>query len=153
MEVRLHMTLASLLARADFPGLTAPMPHRLQHLCEATVELEADPDQLLRLVVQAGGQCPAPLHEPMLRIAHELVGNAVRHGMYARSVGRITVRLMAPVQGLTRLYVADDGWGFKCPLEHGGGLSRVAATARRHGGGLTLERVAGLTTAVASLRG
>ena len=145
------MTIASLLANVDFPTASAPFQERLRHLCEATLEIEADPDQMLRLAVHAASGCPERLVDPILRAAHELVSNAVKHGMYARSVGQITVRL-GSVAGMTLLAVTDDGWGFRAPVVLGDGLTLVTAMAKRHGGAFSLQRQSGLTVAAASLR-
>ena len=47
------------------------------------------------------------------RVAHELLGNAVKHGMRARLVGRIAARVVSD-EGRVLLTVTDDGWGFGC---------------------------------------
>ena len=108
------MRLSSTVSDALFGVMSRPGPlqQRLQRLCEATVELMGDPDQLLRLEVAADPAVPASLDETVLRIAHEYVGNAVKHGLYARSVGAITVRVER-VRRAVRVTVLDDGWGFK----------------------------------------
>ena len=43
-----------------------------------------------------------------MRSAHELIGNAVKHGMKGRPVGRIAVRLVSDASG-TVLTVTDHG--------------------------------------------
>ena len=68
---------------------------------------------------------------------HELVGNAVKHGMKGRSAGRIAVRLISDRHGTT-LTVADNGWGFSGTPRLGEGLSLARGFADRHGGSLHL---------------
>ena len=132
------------------PGL---LPLRLRGLGEAVIGLLGDPDQLLSLDVAVEGRCPPALEEVVLRVAHELLGNAVKHGMHARLVGRIAVTLASGPRG-TRLVVADDGWGWGCEPgrgeRQGQGLDLVRALiaplggtlvtlSGRRGGGFTAE--------------
>ena len=149
-RVRLSASVSdALFGIASAPDALAP---RLQRLAQATVDLLGDADQLVRLEVEVEPGCPAALDQTVLRIVHELVGNAVKHGLYARSIGRITVRAAAEGRGLVRLQVIDDGWGFKQQPDHGEGLSLVALLAAQHGGTATLERRGGATVASVALR-
>ena len=142
-DVQRRILLSARISDALF-GLTrapGPLHARLHALGESMVELLADPDQVIHLDVTAAGECPAALEGVVLRVAHELLGNAVKHGMHARIVGRIQVRLHAGDAG-TRLQVVDDGWGWgRCPApEAGEGLAVAEALAGRHGGRVTLRR-------------
>ena len=133
-----------------------PLPERLRRLTDATVELLADPDQVLRVEVSACDDVPGALHDAVLRIAHEFVGNAVKHAMYARMVGAITVRVTRGARRAVRLEVVDDGWGLSCaPVceegAHGEGMRLAALLAGEHGGGVGIGRRGGLTVAEALL--
>lgn len=152
-EVERRVLLASAVSDALF-GLTrapGPLPERLLLLGESVVELLGDPDQTIRVEVAAEGACPGPLHDAIVRVAHELIGNAVKHGMHARLLGRIRIGLVsaptagsgtarAGVGGWTRLTVADDGWGPGRSIVAGEGLQIAEEMARAGGGMLSLAR-------------
>lgn len=77
-------------------GLTrapAKLEQRLFSLCSSVIELYADPDQELTLRCSVQHTVRPALDTVILRVAHELVGNAVKHGMHMRLLGRIEVRL------------------------------------------------------------
>jgi two-component sensor histidine kinase len=118
----------------------APMPERLRVLSDSTVRLFADGTQEIRLDVTAAGDCPEHLHQLVLRVAHEFVGNAVKHGMHARLVGTIAVRLMTGIDGGTALVVTDDGWGFHGSPNAGDGLKIADDLAASAGGTISLVR-------------
>ena len=86
------------------------MEERLRSLGEALAGLYADPDQVIRVEVACTGSCQATLHDVILRSAHELVGNAVKHGFYARLVGSVRLELVSGPRGV-QLVVSDNGWG------------------------------------------
>ena len=151
LERRVH--LSSTVSDALF-GLTrapGPLAGRLEQLGEALVELLGDEDQLIRVSVFVDPATPATLDDHLLRIANEFIGNAVKHGLYARSVGHITVRV-EPVPGRgVRLEVLDDGWGFRCAPEQGEGMRLAQALAADAAGAVTLGCRGGLTLAAATL--
>jgi hypothetical protein len=74
----------------------------------------------------------------VLRSAHELVGNAVKHGMKDRPNGRISVRLVSD-EDCTTLTVLDNGWGFSGSPRSGEGLALARGFADRHGGSLLMD--------------
>jgi two-component sensor histidine kinase len=124
-------------------GLThapASITVRLKSLCGNLVELLADGAQSVRVRVAVRGECPARARDAVVRIAHELVGNAMKHGMRHRPRGRIAVRLRTEPDGATRLTVSDDGHGFQGAAAPGEGLSVAMALAEQLGGALTLRR-------------
>jgi two-component sensor histidine kinase len=92
--------------------------------------------------VSVRGNCPPALREAVLRSAHELLGNAVKHGMKDRPTGRIAVRL-ASDGDTTVLTVIDSGWGFHGAPRAGEGLTLARSFAARHGGSLGLDGVDG----------
>ena len=90
---------------------------------------------------------PLELQDVVLRVAHELVGNAVKHGMHVRLLGRIEVRVETRGQTGIRLDVADDGWGCGRDPSEGEGLKLAGLLAGERGGRVTLERVGDRTVA------
>ncbi|SHJ86330.1 Two-component sensor histidine kinase, contains HisKA and HATPase domains [Roseomonas rosea] len=151
-ELERRVMLSAALSNALF-GLThAPggMEDRLRSVCEATVELMADPDQILRLEVVVEGECPAALRGTVLRAAHEMVGNAVKHGMHARLLGHIRIRLTSDA-AWTGLAVEDDGWGYAGARDGGEGLGLLRALAALHEGTTTLQRIQDGTRATMDL--
>ena len=120
------------------PGATE---ERLRTVCEATIALMGDEDQMIGLDVVVEGEPPAAVRDTVLRAAHEMVGNAVKHGLHARLIGHVTVRLTGDGAG-ARLAVEDNGWGFAGPRDGGEGLGLLGALAALHGGTTGLERLA-----------
>ncbi len=134
-------------------GLTrspASMSERLQALSDSTIRMLADDMQVIRSEVTVDGTCPEPLRQLVLRVAHEFVGNAVKHGMRARVVGRISVHLATHADGRTVLVVTDDGWGFEGSPDAGDGLTIAGDLAASAGGTISLRRT-GVTVAALEL--
>jgi signal transduction histidine kinase len=134
----------SLFDAAPLDGLKS----RLLILAKGLVRVFADPAQEIAVEVTAEGNIPSALNHVILRITHELVANAVRHGMHWRGRGRIRVRLTRRGQGPLRLTVSDNGNGFGTPIKHGEGLQLVQALAARHGGGMAISSALETTVAV-----
>ena len=132
-----------------FTACPAPLPARLAALCHATVELLSDQEQTIEVDVAVIGSCPASLEAIVVRVAHEMVGNAVKHGMHMRLVGRIAVRVRSQGNGSTVLQVSDDGWGLGDGA--GEGLTIMRCLAERDGGRISIERVDGWTVALLRL--
>ena len=152
-DIERRVRLSSTVSDALF-GLTStpgPLEARLQQLCDALVELMGDPDQLLRTAVIVDPTAPAALDDTVLRIVHEFVCNAVKHGLYARSVGHITVQVESTATRRVHLQVLDDGWGFRCAPEQGEGLRLARLLAQQCGGTVSLGCKHGLTVAEATL--
>ncbi len=132
-----RIELAASLSNAIFGWAHAPgfMRQRLTCLCEDVLTLLSNPDATLDLCVTSEkGVCPPSLETVVLRVAPELVGNAVRHG--AR--GRIEVMLRTDY-GRTVLTVSDDrrDGADARPLDD---LSAAARLARQNGGSVRLLR-------------
>lgn len=139
-ELEYRIGLSATISDALF-GLTdapAPMAERLRRLAGAMVDMMRDADQVIRIGVSVRGCCPASLRETVLRSAHELIGNAVKHGMKRRPNGRIAVRLVSDEDGTT-LTVSDNGWGFIGTPRSGEGLVLARGFAARHGGSLSID--------------
>ena len=102
------------------------------------------------LHVAVKGKCPAGLEGATVRVAYELLNNAVLHGMHARLVGCISVDLTSS-ERRTALSVIDDGWGCgACPAP-GRGLQLAQQLAAAHGGDVRLQCRGGMTVALLSL--
>ena len=123
-----------------------PLERSLPRLCEGVVALLSDAGQAITLYVRVGAPCPNALRDTVLRVAHELVSNAVRHGMHGQASGRIEVRLSAGSDG-TALSVLDDGRGCAAGTGLDESLSLAASFAGLHGGDIRLRRRNGLTIA------
>lgn len=139
-ELEYRICLSANISNALFGLTEAPgsMAERLRQLAGAMVDMMRDADQVIRVGVSVRGQCPAPLREAVIRSAHELLGNAVKHGMKGRHSGRIAVRLVT-AGALTTLTVVDNGWGFGGTPRSGEGLALARGFALRHGGTLHLD--------------
>jgi len=125
------------------PGL---FPSRLKSLCTSAVQLLSDPDQIIDLDVKVEASVPRPLEEMILRIAYEMVGNAVKHGLHVRLVGRIFVSIAQSPEGLV-LTVRDDGWGPSAGDGTGEGLQLMRAISAEADGRVSLERIEDQTVA------
>ena len=151
LERRIFLSSTVSDALFGLTGTPGPLATRLQQLCDALIDLLGDSDQLLRATVTVDAAVPAVLDDTVLRIAHELVGNAIKHGLYARSVGKITVKVGTGPGGQVRLQVMDDGWGFGCAPERGEGMRLAQMLATGCGGTVELRCGGGLTVAEATL--
>jgi two-component sensor histidine kinase len=141
-DLQRRILLSAQISDALF-GITlspASMSKRLRVLSESTIRMLADATQLIRLDVSVSGDCPEPLQHVALRIAHEFVANAVKHGMHARVRGTIDVHLATGRDGSTRLVVTDDGWGFRGTPAAGDGLQIAGDLAASARGTISLQR-------------
>jgi two-component sensor histidine kinase len=150
-ELEYRICLSAQISNALFGLTNAPgsMGERLRELAGAMVEMMREPHQVIRTGVSVKGCCPQELREAVVRSAHELVGNAVKHGMKGRMSGRISIRLVT-VGNTTTLTVTDNGWGFDNPPRFGEGLDLARLFAERAGGSLELDGADG-TSAVMTL--
>ena len=141
-DLRRRILTSAEIADALF-GLTrspAAMSKRLCALSESLIRVLADSTQMLRSEVTVIGECPQPLQQLVLRVAHEFVGNAVKHGMRDRAGGVISVRLVTDIAGATTLLVTDDGWGFDGSPDAGEGMKIAGDLAASAGGTVRLLR-------------
>lgn len=139
-ELEYRIGLSTTISDALFGLTDAPgsMGERLRQLAGAVVEMMRQTDQVVRVGVSVKGCCPAGLRDAVLRSAHELIGNAVKHGMRGRPNGRIAVRLVTD-EDSTTLTVLDNGWGFTGTPRSGEGLALARGFAARHGGSLAMD--------------
>jgi two-component sensor histidine kinase len=152
LELEHRIQLSAAISNALFGLTRAPgsMTERLRMLGTSVIDLMRDPAQVIRLEVSVQGHCPVALREAVLRVAHELVGNAVKHGMLGRRSGRISIRLESGPPGRTRLTVTDDGRGLARNHRGGEGLSLAGGLAEQHSGSIRIVSDAG-TSAVLEL--
>lgn len=133
-------TIAVLTAPEDVPldRLVVRTVESFRSRFGADVELDLDHD----LVVGAEGR------NALLRILHEALINAVRHG----SAQRILVRLTGHSSGGPTLRIADDGCGFDVPAAvsagRGLGLTSMQERAGILGGTLSIASRPGAGTVV-----
>ena len=141
-DVERRILLTAQISDALF-GLTrepGPFDYRLQTLCEGVVGLAGETDQYITVTCSVSAEPPAALAETVLRVAHEFIGNAVKHGMHMRLLGRIEVSVAAAGAGLV-LKVVDDGWGCGGTPTSGEGMSVAHVLASTCGGEVSLQRV------------
>jgi len=140
-EIERRIRLSARISDALF-GLTAapgPLRQRLAALSDATVALLADVEQTIQTEISVNGSCPEIVETTVVQVAHEMLSNAIKHGMHVRLIGRIILRVDTHVDGAVTLTVSDDGWG-PCGVCGGEGVPIMQAMAERHGGTVTLSR-------------
>lgn len=142
-EVARRIELSVAISDALF-GLTQslePLSSRLRSLSESVIALYSDKSQVIRLNVTVS-DCEGlsrSQESAVLRITHELVANAVKHGMHMRVLGRISIRLAREVRGAVVLAVTNDGWRMEDPGRHREGLKLVEDLARAEGGDMLVK--------------
>ncbi len=140
-EIERRICLSARVSDALF-GLRerpAALAERLTTLAQSLISLLTTSGQDVTIEVVASGDCPPSLHATVLRVAHEMLGNAVKHGLHQRSAGKIELQVRSGGDGRTVLSVSDDGWGFDA-VSTGEGLSLMRSLAARHGGRVELLR-------------
>ena len=157
-EIERRVCLSARVSDALF-GLTEmpkPLPARLGDLCRSVVDLMADQTQTITTIVDVRGACPTHLVPAVLQIAHEMITNAVKHGMHMRLTGTIAITLRCDQSDGRRfsvvLCVRDDGWGPDKPCA-GEGLTVLQEIASSHGGTVELMTEPGWTLSRLHIRG
>lgn len=146
IERRIAATAALADALFGFTAAPAPMRERLAAIGRHLLAAQGDERQQIRLEVEVEGEVPPVLQQPVLQVALEMIGNAVKHGLHARLVGRIEVVLTAAAEAVT-LSVRDDGWGPPDRTTPGEGLLLMREIASAWGGQVALCRQDGVTEA------
>ncbi len=113
---------------------------RLTNLCRHTLAAHTAEGQSVALDLSTRGACPVPLQGIVLRVAQEMVANAVKHGLHARLRGRVTVSCVALPMTRVRLQVLDDGWGPPTKMVAGEGWALMRELAGLHAGEVTMQR-------------
>lgn len=151
LERRIQSTMAisdALFGLTQNPGR---MRDRLERLGRHVLRALAAPGQEITLEVVAEGEESSPaLHLAALRVAQEMLANAIRHGLHARLRGHLRVELCG-ISGGLRLRVRDDGWGPPEPEriagQRGEGMALMHDLAALHQGRVWLTREEGWTVA------
>lgn len=139
LESRLILSVRILDVLFGWSVASSSIQRDLEWLAGATVSLLSDEEQRIRTEVKVVGDCPESLILMVLHVAHEMVTNAVKHGMRMRLVGDIVVLLRTFADGRLALTVCDDGWG-PGSVEVGEGHSIMTGWARQYGGSVSLIR-------------
>ena len=152
-ELQRRILLAARVSDALF-GLTCypgTLENRMRSMAEAVVELLGRRGANVHLTVDVDGRPLEDLHQSLLRVAHEFIGNAVKHGLGDRRSGKIMVRLKARSDQVL-LTVADDGGCFdRRAFRVGEGLTLAREIAGEHRGTLDLRRVHDHTVAILNI--
>lgn len=142
-EIERRIKLSAAISDALF-GLTrspGTLYERLGMLCRSVIDLYADPAQIIHLELSVKTNLARRLEPTVLGIAQELVGNAVKHGLHMRLLGRIRVSLENGGEGCAVLSVANDGWPIEGELAEGEGLQLVSELAGAVGGRMRIAAV------------
>ena len=93
-------------------------------VCGAVLAAMAPPGFTIQLHLKPSGECPTSHRHTVLRVVSELLGNALEHGFYARSAGRVSIGIVADDNGSVSVSVSDDGWGLGSdPVVNGNGFA------------------------------
>ncbi len=143
LERRILLSAGLSDALFGFTATPRSIDARLDALGRAVIGSQADVDQEIAFEATVLGRCPAAYDDIIVRVAHELIVNAVKHGMTLRMVGRIEV-LVDARDGRVGMTVSDDGWGLcddgRIPDARGDGLRIAELLAAQLGGTVTLHR-------------
>lgn len=149
-EVERRIRLSACISDAlfGFTAVPSPLATRLVTLSRSVVSLMSDQVQTIGTTVDVSGTCPPTIEATIVQAAHEMVTNAVKHGLHMRLTGEIEVtvegrRPGSPSAGVT-LVVRDDGWGPDKP-GFNEGMTVLELMAERHGGTVDLVRERGWT--------
>jgi hypothetical protein len=83
----------------------------LEH-CEGIVAGGHSRELIVQLELKFEGVCPASHEKTVMRVADELVSNAMEHGFYSRQRGQVFVHVVSRAGVGVKVSVSDDGWGF-----------------------------------------
>jgi signal transduction histidine kinase len=111
-DLQQRIVTAADLSNALF-GFVEPassLRSRLFNVSDGLVQLLGEDAATIRIVVSVDGPGFGRYDDTLVKIAHELVGNAVKHGMQQRLRGDIRIEVVAE-PGQIALIVTDDGWG------------------------------------------
>ena len=100
-----------------------PFERLLLEHCEKIVADSRSREFMVQLEVRSEGHCPVTHENTVLRVADELLSNAMDHGFYSRQRGHLFVHVVCPPAVGVQVSVSDDGWGFDSgPIIHGNGF-------------------------------
>jgi hypothetical protein len=112
--------------RRSFEGLL------LEH-CERIFTKGHSQMLFVQLDLRFEGICPATHEKTVLRVADELLSNAMEHGFYGRQRGHVVVRVISRAGICVEVSVSDDGWGFDSgPMIDGNGFCLLRQVGDLH---------------------
>jgi two-component sensor histidine kinase len=117
-----------------------PLPERITSLVDSLIALHADIEQSIALDLRITDGVAISLEREslILQIIHEIVLNALKHGMYMRLVGTITIEIRPARCGGLTMSICNDGWAMDPRLSRNEGLSIVWDLAAQEGGEVNL---------------
>ena len=130
-------------------GLTrAPgtLDARLERLGRAVIALHRSPSQAVELAIDVTVALREPLAQYVVRIAYEMLGNVMKHGICGGRKGNILLGLHGDAARGVCLRVLDDGIGLKRGRS-GQGMGIMETLASHYGGVISLQRQEGWTAA------
>jgi hypothetical protein len=83
----------------------------LEH-CERILSGGRSQTLIVQLELGFEGSCPETHEKTVLRVADELLSNAMEHGFYCRERGHVFVHVVSRAGVGVQVSVSDDGWGF-----------------------------------------
>jgi hypothetical protein len=89
-----------------------PFEKLLLDQCERIVASGSYRDLVVQLELRCEGTCPITCERTVLRVADELLCNAMEHGFYNRQRGHVFVHVVIRDTAGVHISVSDDGWGF-----------------------------------------
>jgi hypothetical protein len=94
----------------------------LEH-CERILSGGRSQTLIVQLELGFEGSCPETHEKTVLRVADELLSNAMEHGFYCRERGHVFVHVVSRAGVGVQVSVSDDGWGFDSgPIIDGNGF-------------------------------
>jgi two-component sensor histidine kinase len=148
LEARILVAADILDQLFDSTPASMTIADRLRALGRSTITVLGSVGQDILLDVSVEGETPVALHDAIVRLANEMVGNAVKHGMLMLQRGRIKIALTTSSNGTTVLTVADDGWGVLEQAPGGQGLGLISELAAPYDGEFMIRRRNDWTEAV-----
>jgi glucose-6-phosphate-specific signal transduction histidine kinase len=91
--------------------------------CERILSSGGSQKLVVQLELRFEGVCPSTHEKTVLRVANELLSNAMEHGYCARQRGHVFVHVISRIGVRVQVSVSDDGWGFEStPIIDGNGF-------------------------------
>ncbi len=111
---------------------------RLQAMGRSIVQLCGAKRQSIDVQVKVTLDCQGNFADMLMQVAHELVSNAMKHGLRGLRTGEIEIGLGKDRDGIVTLAITDNGRGFASNAPTGEGLRLVADMAEAYGGHIVL---------------
>jgi hypothetical protein len=96
----------------DSRSPAGPFERLLLEHCERILSSGRSQPLIVQLELRFEGSCPETHEKTVLRVADELLSNAMEHGFYCRERGHVFVHVVSRAGVGIQVSVSDDGWGF-----------------------------------------